>query len=314
MGSFAGASVWRLRAGQLSEEVAELERLSKKKKTKVGLDADESETLEYLQQSTSEQAAELARLEKLHGTKTAEDRSRCLDCGHVLAARDLIPLVSWLSTKGRCRYCQKKIGWFEPLVEVGTALTFTAFAYFWATTFGLSTAGIILLALWLAALTMLVILFVYDLKWFLLPDRVVFSLIGLGVVIYATGAIVTMDFGIAQVASLAGGVAVLGGTYFVLWTVSKGRWVGFGDVKLGVALGILLADWKLALLTLFLANLLGTLVVLPGLITRKLSRTTHVPFGPFLILGFFLSLVFGSGIIAAYQAFTVWLSSAMLML
>lgn len=314
LGSYAGATVWRLRARQLTEEVNEYDSLLARKKSGDTLAGDDAENLAYLTQSKASRKAELKRLGGLAGAKVSQDRSRCLECGHTLAARDLVPLLSWLGTGGKCRYCKARIGRFEPAIEIGTALTFLAFGYFWITTFGLSPVGIVLLALWLVALTMLIILFVYDLKWFLLPDRVVFPLVGLSVVIALITLASTSALTVASLGSLLASVGILSGLYFVLWFVSKGKWVGFGDVKLGLALGVLLIDWKLAFLTLFLANLIGTLVVLPGLLTKKLSRTTQVPFGPLLIIGFFLSLVFGQAILAGYQDFTVWLSGALLML
>lgn len=289
LGSFAGAQVWRLRARQLVQDKAE------------GVEYDK---------------AEYKRLNELTKHKTSEDRSRCLSCHHTLAWYDLLPLVSWMSTNGKCRYCKKPIGWFEPLIELGTAVTFVIFSYVWISMVGTSTVALLLLALWLVALTMLIILFVYDLKWFLLPDVIMFPLIGLSVVITLLTIILInhgMNGGTTLVSAVAS-VGILGGLYFALWVFSKGLWVGFGDVKLGVALGILLIDWKLALLTLFLANLIGTLVVLPGLLTGKMSRKTQVPFGPFLIIGFFVSMVAGHSLLDGYMSFSSWLSSFMLML
>ena len=96
--------------------------------------------------------------------------------------------------------------------------------------------------------------------------------------------------------------------------MSRGTWVGFGDVKLGLALGLFLADWQLGFLTLFLANLIGTLIVLPGLLTKKLSRKTMVPFGPLLILGFFISLFIGGPLISGYIELTNSLVNQTLML
>ena len=287
MGSFAGAQVWRLRARQLVQDKATGEEYDK---------------------------AEYKRLVGLTKHKTVDDRSQCLDCQHTLAWYDLLPLVSWLSTKGKCRYCRKPIGYFEPLVELGTAGLFVMFTFVWTTTYGVEPASLGILALWLAALTMFVILFVYDLKWFLLPDAVMFPLIGLSVVITAATVVFLQQDIVATLLSVSASVMVLAGLYFMLWFVSKGLWVGFGDVKLGIALGVLLIDWKLALLTLFLANLIGTLVVLPGLLMGKLSRKAQVPFGPLLIIGFFLSLLAGAGIMDGYEAFSAWLSSVLLML
>jgi prepilin signal peptidase PulO-like enzyme (type II secretory pathway) len=288
MGSFAGAQVWRLRARQLVADKAAGEPYDKD---------------------------ELKRLLPLTKAKLTDDRSHCLRCQHVLRWYDLVPLVSWLSTKGRCRYCHKPIGRFEPLIELGTAVAFGVFSYAWFHLFGLQPVGLALLALWLAALTMLVILFVYDLKWFLLPDKVMFPLIGLSVVI--AGLMLKVVHGpslSSSLLSIFSSILILSGIYFVLWLISQGRWVGFGDVKLGLALGILLGDWQLALLALFLANLIGTLVVLPSLIRKKMSRQTQVPFGPMLILGFFISLIFGHVLIDAYSSLSIWLTSTLLML
>lgn len=287
MGSFAGAQVWRLRAGQLAADKAGGEPYDK---------------------------AEYRRLKGLMGQKASQDRSRCLSCGHTLAWYDLLPLFSWLSTRGRCRYCKQPIGKFELVAEVGTAAAFLLFTYAWVGTFGLSPVGILLLALWFVALTMLAILFLYDLKWFLLPDKIVFPLIGLSVVITLLTLALTSGLTVATFGSLLASVMILSGLYYVLWLVSKGEWVGFGDVKLGIALGVLLVDWKLALMALFLANLIGTLVILPGMLSGKLSRKTQVPFGPFLIAGFFIALVAGSTILAGYESFSTWLASSMLML
>jgi len=314
LGSFAGATVWRLRARQLTEEADELDRLSALKKAGHDLSGDDAENFTYLAECKGQRRAELKRLGQLSGAKMSQDRSRCLECGHTLGMRDLVPLFSWLSTRGKCRYCGKRIGRFEPAIELGTATTFLLFGYFWISTFGLSPIGILLLVLWLAALTMLVILFVYDLRWFLLPDRVMFPLIGLSAVIALVTLVSTASLTGSALASLVASTGILGGLYFVLWFISKGRWVGFGDVKLGLALGLLIMDWRLAFLTLFLANLIGTLAVLPGLITKKMTRTTQVPFGPLLIIGFFISLVFGPAIIVGYGDFTVWLSGMLLML
>jgi leader peptidase (prepilin peptidase)/N-methyltransferase len=147
----------------------------------------------------------------------------------------------------------------------------------------------------------------------LLPDVVKFPLIVLSVIL-AGVAVASSHDPLQTLSSIAGSIAILSGLYLVLWWASKGQWVGFGDVKLGLALGLLLADWRFAFLTLFLANFIGSLVVLPGLLTKKLTRTTQVPFGPLLILGFAISLLLGHAIIDGYDQFSIWLSTTMLML
>lgn len=289
-------------------------KLLEAKKKAGGLSSLDEQELVYLQETAQERSVELRRLRKLADVSVRNDRSQCLSCGHELAWYDLLPLASWISTKGKCRYCQKKIGTFEPLIEISTSALFTAFTYAWLTSVGTQAGDLLLLVLWLVALTMLVILFAYDLKWFLLPDKIMFPLIGLATIIAFGTMVVQGGVVVSQLISTGVSMLILGGLYFVLWFVSKGGWVGFGDVKLGIALGLLLMDWKLAFLTLFLANLIGTIIVLPGLITGKLSRKTQVPFGPFLIVGFLLSITIGHLIVDNFDRFSLWLSSTLLML
>lgn len=267
-GSFAGASVWRLRARQLIED------------KKLGEEYDKKE---------------YKRLVGLTKSSVTSDRSRCLECGHELRWYDLIPLVSWLSTKGRCRYCHQPIGFFEPSVELVTSALFVA-AYHQIAMTGGNFGGLLLL---FAVIVGLVILFFYDLKWLLLPNIVMWSVIGLSAIWWGFSATAALDL-VSFVISTVGALMILSGLYLVLWLVSRGRWVGFGDVKLGLALGLLLGDWRLALLTLFLANLIGTLIVLPGLLSKKLTRRSQVPFGPLLITGFFIAFFLGDYIIKWY--------------
>lgn len=142
-------------------------------------------------------------------------------------------------------------------------------------------------------------LFLYDLRWFLLPDRLTIALAVIGLAIVGVSAAETQDIGGTIVTAL-GAVVVLGGLYAVLHFVSKGRWVGFGDVKLGIGLGLVLVDWQLAIVALFLANFIGCLVVIPLLALKKLQRSAHVPFGPLLISGAVLAWFIGWPILEWY--------------
>lgn len=277
-GSFAGASVWRLRARQL---------VADKK-------AGDEEVDE----------AELKQLQPLTKATFRTDRSRCLHCHHELAWYDLLPLASWVSTGGKCRYCRKRIGFFEPSIELAVAAFFVVSFLLWPVPLVHSVA-IIQFGLWLAAGVGLAILYAYDQKWFLLPDGVMFTVIGVAAV-YAGIAVWRAPDHIAALMSLAGAVVLLSGLYLVLYAASKGRWVGFGDIKLGLALALLLGRWDLAFIALFAANLIGTVAVLPGLIRRTLSRTAHVPFGPFLILGMLVAFFAGPTIIAWYTGLVLW--------
>jgi leader peptidase (prepilin peptidase)/N-methyltransferase len=266
LGSFVGAQVWRLRARQLVDDKAAGEPYS---------------------------AKEYAKLHSLTTHHGLEDRSRCLSCGHVLAWYDLIPLVSWLSTGGRCSYCRKPIGWMEPLVELGVAAAFILSYLFWP--FDL-TSGLewVRFGVWLIACVLMAIMFVYDAKWSLLPFAINIALIVTGGVFLVLTLFVG-PFDLAQWGSLLGAIAILAGLYFLF---SLAGWVGLGDSILGLGLALLLMRWEYAFLALFMANLLGSLTIIPLAAQRRLQRGTHVPFGPFLILGACIAFLWGSSIIA----------------
>lgn len=308
-GSFAGATVWRLRARQIVGDEAEQRSLTAKQAAGKKLTKDEQAELEWLLTTKAGRQVDSKRLKPLAGVKLSKDRSRCLHCHHELAWYDLLPLVSWMSTRGRCRYCKKPIGSFEPLMEIFGAVLFVLTYHYVV----VPSNSIPLAIFWLIALVLLIILTAYDQKWFLLPDQVMFPLIALALA-YAGYSAITSDNPPQVTFDGLLGIAILSGLYFVLWLSSGGRLVGFGDIKLGLALGLLLLDWRLALLTLFLANLIGMLVVLPGLLTRKLSRQSQVPFGPFLVIGFFIALFWGQVIIDGYGLGSVWLTNTLLML
>jgi leader peptidase (prepilin peptidase)/N-methyltransferase len=271
MGRFAGATLWRLRARQLVEDKADGEKVDKN---------------------------EFKMLEPLSKVRFATDRSLCLHCGHHLKWYDLLPLFSWLGTGGKCRYCHKKIGRFEPLIEVGVGVFFVASYMFWPEM--IQTAPqIAYFVLWLLAGVLLAILFAYDLKWSILPNRAMFPLIAVGVIAAVFNIFSSLD-PLGTFVNVVIAAVLLSGLYLILWLVSKGQWIGFGDVKLGLALALLLGDWKLAFIALFAANLIGCLIVVPGMLSGKLTRKTRVPFGPLLILGAVVAAWWGSSILAWY--------------
>lgn len=269
-GSFAGAWVWRLRARELKEDKTAGEKVNNR---------------------------EYDRLLPLTKPTFLNDRSQCLHCHHTLAWYDLIPLLSWLSTRGRCRYCRHKIGWFEPLIELATAIFFVASYSFWPEV--ITGVEILKFVLWLLGGVFVATLFAYDLKWYLLPNRAMFPLIA-AAVFYAVITLADQADVPGALLNLCLAVVILSGLYFLLWVISKGGWIGFGDVKLGLALALFLGDWQLAFIALFAANLIGCLIVLPGMIAGKITPKTRVPFGPLLIAGGIFAMLFGRLVIEWY--------------
>lgn len=274
LGSFGCAQVWRLRARQLVEDKTEFERLHHQDSSLKAAD--------YYDQTELDKLKVLVR-------PLGKDRSECLSCHHQLAWYDLIPVVSWLMLKGRCRYCNSKIGIAEFLSEVGLASLFVVSFLVWPF-YIYSPLGLVLFGLWLVICLIMLVLFVYDLKWSLLPFAVNITFVVFSAVFCIIAAIYTGFDGW----SLLGAVALLGGLYAVFAAFG---WAGFGDAILGLGLGLILADWKLAFLALFLANVLGSLLLVPLSISHKLHRRLKVPFGPFMIAGSLIALFWGNMII-----------------
>lgn len=230
------------------------------------------------------------------------ERSECTKCHYKLEWYDLVPVLSWLWLKGRCRKCKKPISSQYPLVELTVAAFFITSFAFWS--HGLeTTAQLVYFAIWLLVGVGLAILAVYDLRWMLLPDKVMLILLPLAVSASVAKGFESTDV-LTYLANVLGSLAILSGFYLLVYMYSKGKWIGFGDVKLGIILGLMLSDWKNAILALFLANLIGCIIIIPGLLMKKLKRTSHIPFGPFLIIGFVLAGLFGGLILDWYIGVT----------
>lgn len=261
LGSFANALVWRLH-GQATE-------MDKKKPNKG-----------YLAQLS-----------------IAKGRSMCPNCKHPLATRDLIPVLSWLSLKGKCRYCKKAISIQYPIVELVTALLFVISYLWWPVT--LSGAQISIFILWLMLVVGFMALIVYDLRWQLLPNRIIYTL-GLIAAIQACISIFAANRPAIALLNVILAVIVGGGIFYVLFQVSGGKWIGGGDVKLGWLLGLVAGTPARSLLFIFLAALLGSLFSVPLLLTKRLNRTSKIPFGPFLIVALIVVQLFGASILHWY--------------
>jgi leader peptidase (prepilin peptidase)/N-methyltransferase len=227
-------------------------------------------------------------------------RSMCPHCRHYLPGRDLVPVLSWLALRGRCRYCGQPISVQYPLVEAGTAAAFALSYIFWPAE--LEGAGRwLLFVTWLLALVGLIALLLYDAKWMILPNRIIYPTFFVAI----TGRLIHIAFfateKLLSLERLALSVLVASGVFWLLFYISKGRWIGFGDVRLGLITGTILASPFSSILMIFLASILGTLVSLPGLLTSRKTFTSKLPFGPFLIIATAISLLFGPDIISWYK-------------
>ncbi len=216
-------------------------------------------------------------------TSIVSPASHCPACKRRLKPLDMIPVISYIVFKGRCRYCSAPIGWRYPTMEALTAVVFVA-AF-------LVAGWSFLLVKYLFIGSLLLAVAFIDLEHYIIPDS-------LNIVLAAGGAVLTLlARDITLVQAVAGG-AVVGGTLLLLGLLFQGG-MGGGDIKLGAALGLALG-WPLAPLGLVLGSLVGGISGLILMAAGLKGRRDAVPFGPFLALGAFLAVLWGERIIRWY--------------
>jgi prepilin signal peptidase PulO-like enzyme (type II secretory pathway) len=250
------------------------------------------------------------RLEK--GEKPT-GRSYCPHCKHTLSWQDLLPVFSFIMLKGKCRYCGKKISWQYPAVEIATGLLFLLIFNFSA--YGGPAAGWqfqnLGTALYLFITTsFLIIIFVYDLKHFLIPDKILFPLIGI-VFLYRVFGILNLEhWNLFRISNLEFRIfdlinplsaAIGAGIFFLtIFLISQGRWLGFGDVKLVFFMGLFLGYPEI-IAALFFSFFIGAVAGTGLIFLKKKTMKSEVPFGPFLITGTFIALFWGRALIDWYS-------------
>ena len=224
------------------------------------------------------------------------DRSICPICQHRLSFLDLIPIFSFLFSGGRCRYCRAKISWQYPIVELTTGFLFL-FGYlnlsnqFLTVTpqFPISNFQfpILLLRNWFF-ISVMVFVFIYDLKYMLIEDIVVIPAI---IIIF----FLNLLAGISLPSIFLGAIITLG-FFLTQYILTKKRGIGEGDLRLGVLIGIMFA-WPNVLISLFTSYFIGGIIALALLIIGRKKLTSKIPLGPFLAIGSLLTLFFGKEII-----------------
>ncbi|WP_069366599.1 prepilin peptidase [Salisediminibacterium beveridgei] len=218
---------------------------------------------------------------------TGKERSRCPSCGHTLSAIELVPVLSWVFQRGRCRHCQGWISLKYPLVELSTGLLFVLSFI----VFGWSLELIVALLF----VSMLTIITVSDLATMLIPDKI---LIAFGVpVLFLRLFVAPLDpWWLAIVGAMTGF-----GILLLLAIASKGG-MGGGDIKLYFVIGLVLGP-AATVLSLFLAAFVGLIFGLPARLSGKSKRGTPIPFGPFIALGAVIAYFYGTELINWYTSF-----------
>lgn len=210
------------------------------------------------------------------------DRSMCPCCGHTLEVNDLIPVFSFVVLGGKCRYCGSKISWQYPFVEIFFA-TLTLLLY-WQIGFGMELVFYTVIAF---LLTALMVIDIYD---GVLPNKLILTLIIIaffGMIAGGNSQLIWRDM-------VLGGVAGLG-FFMALWIVTLGKGIGMGDIKLALALGMLIgysSVWQWVVLSF----VMGSVYVIPMLFSGRKKWKSEVAFGPFMILAFWLVYFWGEQI------------------
>lgn len=259
-------------------------------------------------------------------------RSYCPICHKHLRFYDLFPILSYLSTGGKCRYCHKKIGWEYPLVEIvmGVLIGFL----FWS--FGFTQDKLLIflpdLILKTFFITILAVLFLTDLKKMFIPDRIILPsiligfILSLGFTIYKVGYLYFFlsksPIGILLLPPhsdyflrhafyaaepLLTGILMailIGGFFWALIMITRGKGMGGGDVKLGAFIGLMLG-FPQALIALTLSFLTGAIFSIILIIFGKKHFGQAIPFGPFLVLGSLMTLFWGDRILNWYLSLQI---------
>ncbi len=229
-------------------------------------------------------------LYRFHTGKSLMGSSHCLSCGTPLKAYELVPLLSYLVLRGKCRTCQSFIPTRYLQVELLTGLLFVGVAltsFTWLTKLH-----------FFAFVSLLVVVAVYDLYHMIIPDELVVALL----VVVLSNQLYLHIIGVPLSTFAWNIVAALGASLFLmlLWRVSKGTWIGFGDVKLVIPLSLAIgysAVFSMVVLSFWIGAVVGVGLLLwqkirlrgqPHLrfLPRELTMKSAVPFAPFLILGF----------------------------
>lgn len=214
-------------------------------------------------------------------------RSKCDATGKTLAWYELIPVVSYLIQGGKSRHSKTHLSVQYPLVEISTGFVFLfIFQKFWPLVFKYPVDFMFAILFYFAVFSVLVSIFVYDWKHKIIPDLFVwkFNILVLLNVLFFYPSLWNI---------LSGPIVAL--PLFLLWFASKGKWLGFGDVKLALGMGWLLgisAGLAALLMSFWIGAVVGIFILIINKNKKGKSKNREIPFAPFLILGTLISFLY----------------------
>lgn len=203
--------------------------------------------------------------------------SCCEFCAKPILPKDLVPIVSFFILRGKCRFCRKKISWQHPIIEAVVGLLFFI-AYS-----RVNDISWELVALWLG-IFVLITLFITDLRAMILPDIITIPAIAIFLII---------DLFVLKVnfAALLISVLIGGGFFLLQYLISRGRWIGSGDIRFGVLMAVILVDWQKVLLAIMASYIIGSVISIALIALRRKTLKSEVPLGVFLVIGTILAML-----------------------
>ena len=215
-------------------------------------------------------------------------RSHCPKCKHQISALENIPVISYLFLKGKCSNCENKISVRYPLIELVSGLSVVIVAYY----FGVSIQTLFALFLtWsLIALSMI------DFDHQLLPDDITLPLLWLGIIINIFGLFTNLE---SSVLGAIFGYGTLWSVYIIFKLVTGKEGMGHGDFKLLAVLGAWFG-WQALPLIIILSSLVGAVIGISLMIFNSHDRNSAIPFGPYLAIAGWISMLWGPYIMSAY--------------
>lgn len=224
-------------------------------------------------------------IDRIPRDESLNGRSHCDYCKHVLGPLDLFPLFSFIFLGGKCRYCKKRLSFQYPLIELMTGVLFVV-VYI-----GKFQVVTLELFAYLGLTACLIAIFVTDLKEQIIPDELQIALLILITFLHAVSGSSVVDLGYSVTSGL-----IVAGPILALHLLTKGRGMGFGDVKLAFNIGFLYG-WAKGLLVLYVGFIFGAVVGIILLLGGIKKMKSKIAFGPFLVLGVFVFLFFDRQII-----------------
>jgi prepilin signal peptidase PulO-like enzyme (type II secretory pathway) len=222
----------------------------------------------------------------------------CSICAQPAHPKELLPIFGYFAVKGRCHRCKEVIPWQYPATEAVFAALFVIFAAramglwgFEIPAFVSSDETFLLFVRDALMATALILIFVFDYRAYIIPDRL--TIPAMVVAILANVAL-----GIPVPSILLGGF-LLGGFFAVQFLMSQGRWVGGGDIRMGMLMGFLLGPW-LGVVALLVSYVVGAIAGVFLLLSKKRELGSHVPFGTFMALGTIVAMLWGQQILDWY--------------